>query len=345
MADRSYPTLRALRTPLALALLLVAANAAAGETEAPAQPPADAPVSLAIPAEPTGQATPTTDPSATATVGDAAAPEQPPEVETAAGVEATEGDFQALYGEAGGTQAVSAVFDPWERFNRRVHHFNNGVDRIFAKPLAQAYVKVVPRPVRHGVGNFFSNLGQPASAVNAALQGKPRQAAHSLGRFVVNTTVGIGGVFDPATSLHLRNLNEDFGQTLGTWGWKRSRYLELPLLGPRTVRDVVGMVGDAPVSVLRQIEPAGVRAGLQALQLVDLRTNLLSTDALRENVQDDYALVRDAWSQRRDFQIRGDASSDSAVPQYLDEGLPEVPAEDAPSTGKKKKHRKQHAGS
>ena len=90
----------------------------------------------------------------------------------------------------------------------------------------------------------------------------------------------------------LRNRNEDFGQTLGTWGWKRSRYLELPLLGPRTVRDVVGLVGDAPLSGLRYIEPAHVRVALQGLQLVDLRTNLLSTDALRENVQDDYALVR-----------------------------------------------------
>lgn len=340
MADRTPPARYASRAPLALTLMLASAAAAAqvapmpanATPEAPASSAvANAPTATALAAAPNGSASDAQPPPATVNAG------APPETESAAGVDSTEGDFQALYGEAGGTQAVSTVFDPWERFNRRVHHFNNGVDRHVAKPLAVAYVKVVPRPVRHGVGNFFSNLAQPASAVNAALQGKPRQAAHSLGRFVVNSTVGIGGIFDPATSLHLRNRNEDFGQTLGTWGWKRSRYLELPLLGPRTVRDVVGMVGDAPLSLLRQVDSARIRLPLQGLQLVDLRTNLLSTDALREGVQDDYALVRDAWSQRRDFQINGDAS-DAAVPEYLGEELPPEPV--APT----KKHSKKSKG-
>ena len=143
------------------------------------------------------------------------------------------------------TQPLS--YDPWEKFNRRVHRFNEVVDRGVAKPLAKVYIAVVPRPVRLGVGNFFNNLSQPVSAVNALLQGKPKQAGQALGRFLLNSTLGIGGLFDPATSAKLPNKSEDFGQTLGVWGWKQSRYLELPLFGPRTVRDALGMAGDSPL--------------------------------------------------------------------------------------------------
>lgn len=246
----------------------------------------------------------------------------------ATSTDAIEGDFQALYGEAGGTAPAPVAYDPWERYNRRMHRFNNAVDRHVAKPLAQTYVRVVPRPVRSGVSNFFSNLGQPASAVNALLQGRPRQAGHSLGRFVVNSTLGIGGVFDPASDAKLEHRNEDFGQTLGVWGWKRSRYVELPLFGPRTLRDVVGMVGDAPLSPLRQVLADRIRVPLQGLQLVDMRMQLMSTDALREGVEDDYALVRDAWSQRRAYQIDGDQAN--SLPDYLRDDPTVVPVDAMP---------------
>ena len=174
---------------------------------------------------------------------------------------------------------------------------------------------------------------QPATAVNALLQGQPRKAAHSLGRFVINSTLGVAGVFDPATDAHLDNPNEDFGQTLGVWGWKRSRYVELPLFGPRTLRDVVGMAGDAPLSPLRQVESDVVRVPIQGLQLVDMRSQLLSTDALREGAQDDYRLVRDAWLQRRAYQIDGDRESDEDVPDYLREDAPMVPVGAMPVSG------------
>lgn len=250
---------------------------------------------------------------------------------------AAETDFDALYGapttDGSAPTTPLASYDPWEPYNRRMHRFNNAVDRHVAKPLAKVYVKVVPRPVRSGVGNFFSNLGQPASAVNALLQGRPRQAAHSLGRFVVNSTLGIGGVLDPATSIGIENHNEDFGQTLGVWGWKRSRYVELPFFGPRTLRDVVGMVGDAPLSLLRQVQSDRVRAPLQGLQLVDLRATLMSTDALREGAEDDYSLVRDAWLQRRAYQIDGDRSSDGATPDYLKDDPNMVPVGAMPVPG------------
>lgn len=253
-----------------------------------------------------------------------------------------ERDYDALYGQGYDPVAdptlptpvdIAGAYDPWERINRQMHRVNNAIDRRVARPLARAYVRVVPRPVRLGVGNFFSNLGQPVSAANGLLQGKPMQAAQSLGRFALNSTLGIGGVFDPASDAQLPNRSEDFGQTLGVWGWKRSRYVELPLFGPRTVRDVVGIFGDAPLSPLRQVEADRMRIPIQGLQLVDVRTQLLSTDSLREGAEDDYALVRDAWSQRRDYQIFGDRQleGDSGLPDYLrEENNPTVPVDAMP---------------
>ena len=224
-------------------------------------------------------------------------------------------------------------YDPWEPFNRRMHRVNDAIDRTVARPLATAYMKVVPRPVRLGVSNFFSNLGQPVSAVNALLQGKPVQAGQALGRFVVNATLGIGGIFDPASDAEIPFRSEDFGQTLGIWGWQNSRYLELPLFGPRTLRDAFGIVGDAPLSPTRQLNDDQTRWALQGLQLVDLRTQLFVVDRMREGAADDYALVRDAWMQRRQYQIFGDLQSDDdALPDYLldDEALPTVPADAIP---------------
>lgn len=259
-----------------------------------------------------------------------------------------EQDFDAIYGTPYGEQPYDPVadptlpapaelpssYDPWEPLNRRVHAFNNVVDRRIAKPLAKAYVAVVPRPVRLGVGNFFSNLGQPASALHALLQGKPKQAGHSLARFAVNATIGLGGLFDPASRMNLTNRSEDFGQTLGIWGWERSRYVELPLFGPRTVRDVVGLVGDSPLSPIRTIEEDKVRVFTQGLQLVDVRTQLMAVDSMREGATDEYALFRDAWMQRRNYQIFGDRmqQGDESLPDYLRDDVtnPTVPVDAMP---------------
>ncbi len=270
-----------------------------------------------------------------------AAPEQAPTD--------AEQDFAAIYGETAlGQEGYDPIadptlptpvvapqsYDPWEGYNRQMHRFNNAVDRRVAKPLARAYVKVVPRPVRLGVSNFFHNLGQPVSALNALLQGKPKQAGQSLGRFLMNSTLGLAGLFDPASAAKIPNRSEDFGQTLGKWGWKRSRYVELPLFGPRTVRDTLGMLGDAPLSPTRRVGNDVTRIGLQGLQLVDLRTQLMATDSLREGATDDYALVRDAWLQRRQYQIHGDQQNGNTaeLPDYLQdmEDDPTVPVNAMP---------------
>lgn len=307
--------MRPLIPPLALYLAL----ALCGQAYAQTSPPADA-----APVEPDAQQTP---PATT---------QAPPT--------AAEQDYNQLYGApqydpvADPTLppgvASTAAYDPWEKFNRRMHTFNNGVDRTVARPLARAYVKVVPRAVRLGVSNFFNNLGQPVSALNALLQGKPKQAAQSLGRFALNSTLGIGGIFDPADDAKIPNKSEDFGQTLGVWGWKRSRYVELPLFGPRTVRDTFGLIGDAPLSPIRQIEEDKVRIFTQGLQLVDVRAQLLPLDALREGATDEYALFRDGWSQRRNYQIFGDRDREKQddLPDYLreEEDNPSVPADAMP---------------
>jgi len=218
----------------------------------------------------------------------------------------------------GSSSPGRAVNDPWEGWNRKVHRFNNAVDRAVMKPVARGYTRVVPRPVRTGVGNVFSNLGQPFSAVNALLQGKPKRAGQSLARFALNLTLGVGGLLDPASDANLPRGHEDFGQTLAIWGWKRSRYLELPFFGPRTVRDSFGLGADITASPLRLIDDKPVRYGLGGLSLVDTRARLLSVDSLREGAVDDYALVRDAWLQRRQYlMFGGDDPQSQALPDYL----------------------------
>lgn len=333
--------MRSLIALLTLSLLMAPAGPAAAQASPSESTAVPAPVSVPAgiaqeaPAQPAQPAQPSSPTTGSGTAPAPAGTQEPPVAPTAA-----EQDFNALYGESGydpiadptlppGVEST-APYDPWERYNRRMHAFNNGVDKVIAKPLATAYVATVPRPMRLGVSNFFNNLGQPVSAINALLQGKPKQAAQSLGRFVMNSTLGIGGIFDPASDARIPNKSEDFGQTLGVWGWKRSRYVELPLFGPRTVRDTFGMIGDAPLSPIRQVELDKTRVFLQGSQLVDVRAQLLPLDSLREGASDEYALFRDGWSQRRNYQINGDRPTDQqdGLPDYLreEENNPTVPA-------------------
>jgi phospholipid-binding lipoprotein MlaA len=295
-----------------LLLLALALSACA------AKPARDsAPASVAVAAE----AAPPADPTATAaTADDTATPVAGAEAAQGATAAPTAGngvaptgaedDFAALYGgpapTAEGAEPGRSPYDPWEGFNRRVHAFNDVVDRAVARPLATAYTKVVPRVARTGVTNFFSNLRAPVTITNQLLQGRPGDAWDSLGRFVMNSTLGVGGLFDPASRALVPRRSEDFGQTLGAWGWRSSRYVELPFFGPRTVRDVFGLAGDIPLSPIRTIEEDKIRITLQGLQLVDMRSQLMALDDIRDNAVDEYALTRDAWLQRRNYQIQND---------------------------------------
>ncbi len=191
--------------------------------------------------------------------------------------------------------------DPLERFNRAVFKLNRGVDRAVARPAAKVYVAVTPKPVRAGVSNFMQNIGYPVTIANDLLQGKPLQMTRDLGRLLVNTTLGVGGLFDPATKMGLVANDEDFGQTLGKWGLHPGPYLMLPLLGPATIRDTFGRAGDVAITPRSYVKDDTTRYAVLALDLVDTRAQLLDADATLDSSFDPYGFVRDAYLQRREF--------------------------------------------
>jgi phospholipid-binding lipoprotein MlaA len=153
--------------------------------------------------------------------------------------------------------------DPWEGFNRGVFSFNEGLDRAIVKPLAQGYRYVMPDFAEQGVHNFFENLGDVKTFINNLLQGKPKEASQDLGRVIVNTTIGIAGLFDVATPMGIPKHDEDFGQTLGAWGVESGPYLVLPIFGPSSVRDGIGRVPDMMVDPMPQISTEDTELGLQ----------------------------------------------------------------------------------
>jgi phospholipid-binding lipoprotein MlaA len=191
--------------------------------------------------------------------------------------------------------------DPLEGYNRAMFSFNEGVDNAIVKPVASGYKTVMPEFARTGVTNFFSNLRDVWIGVNNILQGKVGAGVSDFGRFAMNTTVGILGLFDVASDAGLEKHNEDFGQTLGRWGVGSGAYVVLPILGPSSVRDGFSMLavdwhGD-PIWYVRNIP---TRNELVGVRLVDNRANLLDTSRLAEEAAlDHYAYVRDAYLQRR----------------------------------------------
>ena len=191
--------------------------------------------------------------------------------------------------------------DPLEGVNRAVFSFNDGLDRAIIKPVATGYKAVMPEIARTGVTNFFANLGDLWIGVNNALQGKIGAGVSDIGRFLMNSTAGILGLFDVASSAGLEKHNEDFGQTLGRWGVGSGAYVVLPILGPSTVRDGLSLLlldwrGDP----LWYVDNIPARNELLGLRAVDLRANLLDTTRLVEDAAlDHYTFVRDAYLQRR----------------------------------------------
>lgn len=198
----------------------------------------------------------------------------------------------------------AANADPWEPVNRAIFRFNDTLDTYTLKPIAKAYDRFVPQPLDDGISNVFGNLGEPKNLVNNTLQGKFHDAGVDLARFLLNTTVGVVGIFDVATRMGLQNNDEDFGQTLGAWGVPSGPYVVLPLLGPSTVRDGSARVPEALAnySYSGQIDHVPTRNSALGTDLVDTRASILEQEKMIRG--DRYTFIRNAFLQNREFKVR-----------------------------------------
>lgn len=221
--------------------------------------------------------------------------------------------------------------DPLEPMNRAIYSFNDGFDKVLAKPVAEVYREVLPQFVRNSVSNFFANINDVLIALNNLLQGKLPDAASDVGRVAVNTTVGILGLFDVATELGLEKHNEDFGQTLGRWGVGDGPYLMLPFFGPSNLRDGLGRMVDFRTDPVTYVDPSRDRNQLWLARTVNTRAELLDTSKLLETAAlDPYEFLRDAYLQRR----RNLVYDGNPPPEKFDDPEPEMkPRTEGPDAG------------
>ena len=214
-----------------------------------------------------------------------------------------------LISSCGSAPIKTSIDDPGEPFNRQVHKVNRGLDRIALRPASKVY-QVVPKPIRAGVSNFASNLKVPGMIINDIFQLKFLDAGSNSARLVVNTTVGLGGIFDPASNLGLPERRSDFGETLHVWGVGEGSYVELPLLGPGTVRHTVGRLMDFaanPIRVLAETPEQQISMVAGTLKVVDQRGRFSElVDSIMYDSEDSYAQARLLYlQQRREFLRKG----------------------------------------
>ena len=199
-----------------------------------------------------------------------------------------------------------AKIDPFEPLNRAVFSFNEVADDYVIKPIAEAYKFVLPEFARTGVTNFFGNINDVLIAANNLLQGKPGNAANDIGRFLINSTIGILGLFDVATDMGMDKNREDFGQTLGVWGLSDGPYVVLPFFGPSNVRDTVGFVVDIETDFILNSNKLNrdQKTSSTVLRAINRRADLLDAGQLLEDAAfDKYSFMRDGYLQRRRNQI------------------------------------------
>lgn len=203
--------------------------------------------------------------------------------------------------------------DPWERYNRKIHAFNMSLDKAIFRPVAKGYDFIMPDGPQRGVRNFFRNLAYPVTFLNLILQGKFENSVEATGRFLLNSTIGLLGFFDVASKEGIPVFNEDMGQTFAVWGWKDSRFLVMPIFGPYTARDFLGRGFYGyfhPISYYARVEGNYVP---MIVDLITLRASLLPLEEDLRAATDPYALIRDAYLQRREFLIY---DGDPPAPDY-----------------------------
>ena len=227
----------------------------------------------------------------------------------------------ALAGCAAAQRRAPDPRDPLEPINRAVFSFNDGFDRHFMRPVARGYKAITPDPVEQGVRNFFANLGDVRNLLNDLLQLKPTEALDDFGRLTINSTFGLLGVFDIATDVGLERNDEDFGQTLGYWGVPDGPYLVLPILGPSSLRDAPSLYVDYRTSPQTYaVHRQWLSNTLWALNFTSVRAELLGVSAVLDDVAfDRYQSLRDAWFERRAFQVSDGASAKSQDEELMDE--------------------------
>jgi len=215
--------------------------------------------------------------------------------------------------------------DPWEDFNRGMFSIHEGVDEAVVEPLARGYRAVTPGFFRQGVRNVLRNLRAPVIFANDVLQGEFGRAGTTAGRFVINSTVGIAGAFDPATPLGLERHNEDFGQTLAVWGVDSGPYLFIPLMGPTSVRDTFGRVVDVafdPLTWAEFDEVDDVRAARSVFSALSAREQVLETvDDIRRDSLDPYVTIRSSYELLRESAIQNGPTDVQELPDF--EEIPE----------------------
>lgn len=206
-------------------------------------------------------------------------------------------------GVAVNTAKAEEVNDPFESINRTIAGFNAGVDTFVFRPLAKGYTYITPDFIEKGISNFFANLKYPTVIINQLLQGNMELAVQDTGRFVINTTLGIGGLFDVASagSDNLQAHNEDFGQTLGAWGFGTGPYFVVPIWGPSTLRDGVGTLVGTTTNPILHVEDDELKYGLLGLSILNARVDFFKTEELISG--DQYLFVRDAYLQHRKFLV------------------------------------------
>ena len=221
------------------------------------------------------------------------------------------------------TQYVANERDPWQGFNRTMYGFNDGLDRALLKPAAKGYKAIAPDFVETGVRNFFDNLDDISVAVNNLLQGKVSNSFSDIGRLAINSTIGVLGLFDVASSMGLTKHDEDFGQTLGVWGMDSGPYIMWPIFGPSTLRDSPSLVVDRVLlNPLTYVEiKTGERIAVVALDVVSVRAELLSLEETVDEISTDkYTFIREAYLDRRDFLVHdGSPAGETDLYDELDE--------------------------
>jgi len=207
--------------------------------------------------------------------------------------------------------------DPWENLNRKTHNFNMTLDDYVIRPIAETYDFIIPEFVQTGFSNVFDNLGAPVSAANNLIQFKPVGFITETSRFILNSTFGIFGLFDVASRLGIKERNEDFGQSLGHWGFASGPYLVIPFFGPSSARDGFSLAPDYYLRPdLVRFEDNKSDLALNGLSVVNLRAGLLSISDLSGN--DQYSFYRDAYLQRREYEINDGKIDDSLFDDEFD---------------------------